>query len=68
MGKGSGVITLDEFDEIVRLVCPHCRKGDASRFRADTKEHVHDTTDKSVTSHTICWATSLKTSRFAENK
>lgn len=58
-------MTRDEYDEVVRLVCPYCRQGRVARQRPDTREWVHDINDNNIQSHTICWATGLKNSRFA---
>jgi hypothetical protein len=59
-------MTRIEFQEIVQLVCPYCRKGIESRQRHDNGEFVHDMTRQGVISHTICWATGLKNSKYAE--
>lgn len=55
-------MTKSDFEEIVKLVCPHCRAGLVAKFRIDTNEWVHTT----ASSHTICWASGFRTSRFAE--
>lgn len=59
-------MTSDEFSEIIALVCPHCRKGLAARQRTDTKEWVHDIACENARTHSICWATGFRNSRFME--
>lgn len=54
-------MTPEDFQEIVKLVCPHCRDGKEAKQRPDTKEWTHST----ATSHTICWASGFRNSRFA---
>ena len=53
-------ITAD-FNELCKIVCPHCEKGIAYRYRADSREYVHDqVTGTSHLVHTICWANGLR--------
>lgn len=56
-------LTPDEFQEIVCLVCPHCRNGLVAR-RRENGEWCHDVADGGRRSHTLCWANGLKNSRF----
>jgi hypothetical protein len=60
-------VALADFNEIVLLCCPHCRDEQPLRQRPDSKEWVHDwKTPTGSTMHTICWASRLRNSRFAE--
>ena len=57
-----------DFDEMCRLICPHCRAGHAPVQRMSTKEWVHNTAADiprgRTISTTICWATGVRGSRF----
>ena len=55
-------LSKEEFEEVCELVCPLCRTGATMRYREPTKEWVHDGNGM----HSICWASGLRTSRFAE--
>jgi len=59
----------EDFQEIVRLVCPHCRTGHEATQRDDTKEWVHTITaprgNANVITHGICWANGLRNSAYA---
>lgn len=62
-------MTEKEYREAISAVCPHCRAGQVSRYRPETNEWVHDiavTTTRGGMSHTICWASGFRTSRFNE--
>ena len=63
-------LTPDEFDEACRLTCKHCATGSKTRYRTETKEHVHDlVVDRGaskVYSHAYCLASGLR--RFYEAK
>lgn len=54
----------DDFNAIVELVCPICRRGVARRHRPETNEWVHDEKTAVTFRHSICWATGLLTSRY----
>ena len=66
-------MTKQDFEEIIELICPHCQDGNEARFRPDTKEFVHDKVAKlpgtfsSHFTHTICWASRFRQSRFNPN-
>jgi len=55
-------LSKEEFNEACELICPLCRSGATLRFREATKEFVHDANSM----HSICWASGLRNSRFAE--
>lgn len=62
-------LTREEYEEIKKLVCPHCYGGMATRYRPETKEWVHDHVAKmpgggGTITHGVCWATGLRTSHF----
>ena len=59
-------MTRAEFDEICYVTCPHCRASATVAQRQDTGEWVH-TMGKGGISHSICWASGFRNSRFAEN-
>jgi hypothetical protein len=57
-------LTQAEFDDVVKLTCPHCGAGNTPRFRSDTNEWVHDFScdihkGKSIT-HTFCLASGIR--------
>lgn len=52
-------ITAD-FDELCKMICPHCREGRGMRFRADSGEWVHDVKTVHTFAHSICWANGLR--------
>lgn len=62
-------LTKPEFEEIVRLVCPHCRGGHPARVRPDTGEYVHSQSSQQGTTGSfnqqICWADGFQRSHFA---
>jgi hypothetical protein len=35
-------VTREEYNEIIKMVCPHCRTGTALRQRKDTGEFIHE--------------------------
>ena len=53
-------LTPTEFDELVKLTCPHCAAGNVPRMRDDTGEMVHDYVGKGSFSHTFCLASGLR--------
>ena len=58
-------ISKEEFYEMCQAICPHCRNGNTVIQRTDTLEFVHNNVKGSQFSHTICWASGLRNSRFA---
>lgn len=60
------MLTKDEFEEAVNLICPNCRSGMPLRFRQDSGEWIHDVSVGTRTTQTICWANGLRNSRFAD--
>lgn len=59
-------MTRSEYEEAIATTCPHCRAGNEPRFRKETSEWVHDLVKGTSFSHTLCLATDLRNSRFAE--
>lgn len=59
-------MTRAEYDEAILKICPNCRKGLVARQRQDTKEWTHDYGTGPSFSHTLCLASGLRNSRFAE--
>jgi len=53
-------MTREEFDQIVKDVCPHCRIGVETRQREDTREWVHDLFKGTAVSHGFCLATHFR--------
>lgn len=66
------MINPDEFDELVKLICPHCRRGVPSQFHPIQNEvghnWVHPTQprpdDADMLGYAACWASGLRLSRF----
>lgn len=62
-------VPVAEFNDICRLVCPHCRKGAPLRQRGDTREYVHDIITQRGKAksfqHSICWANGFRNSAYA---
>lgn len=56
----------DDFIEICKLVCPHCRKGLNPSRRQDVSKEWQHQTGQAKTTITICWANGFRNSRFAE--
>lgn len=53
-------MTIDDFNQMCRDICPHCNAGIVARQRDDTKEWTHDSVfgPRGVTArHSICLAT-----------
>jgi hypothetical protein len=51
----------EDFDQLCKIVCPSCARGDTLRFRVDSQEWVHDKKINMTTfSHSICWANGLR--------
>lgn len=60
-------MTREEYQEAILAICPLCRRGLAVRKRLDTSEFVHDYATGASMSHTLCLASGLRNSRFAED-
>jgi hypothetical protein len=62
-------LSRSDFDEIARLVCPHCAAGDLARRRESSGEWVHSTMRTVGTggafTHGLCWANRLRNSAYA---
>ena len=58
------MVTPDEYNEICKLVCPHCAKNLEAKFRAATNEWIHDTAAGGFMSFSICWASGLRKSKY----
>ena len=59
-------MTRSEYEEAILAICPHCQKGNEPRKRTDNSEWVHDIAQGTTFSHTLCLASGLRNSRFAE--
>jgi hypothetical protein len=53
-------------EELYTIICPSCKCGAPLRQRSDNQEWVHDTKLLGTTTHTICWATGLRNSKYAD--
>jgi hypothetical protein len=62
-------LTADDFQNIVKLVCPHCAAGDIASKRDSTGEWIHNrmrtASAGSQFSHGLCWASRLRNSAYA---
>lgn len=58
-------LTPDEFDEICKATCPHCRGGLVPTRRELTGEWVHQKGSSGAFMMSICWANGFRQSRFA---
>lgn len=59
-------LTKLEYEEALRVMCPHCAAGNVPRRREDTGEIVHDLGVGNKNIHTICWSNHFRKSRFAK--
>lgn len=55
------ILPLEDFEDICRVICPHCRAGHDPKQRPDTKEFQHQMGGGAMTI-TICWANGLRNS------
>ena len=57
-------MTAEEFETGCGQICPHCKDGNAPRFRSDTQEWCHDFTRHAGTakqfSHLWCFASDFR--------
>lgn len=64
------MMTPDEYEELVALLCPHCRRGVPSQYHPHLNEvghnWVHPTqpAPDDAIGYAICFASGLRTSRF----